>query len=269
MVPRRGLPQRISRARRRALAAAQRARAARRRTRRRDRLRRGHRRRSPSADAACLWHVLEHSAQPLALLRRGRGPGPARRLGLRRGAEHRLARRAAAGRRAGSSSRPTSTASTSRPARCAPRSSEPASSCCASRPFRPRRTCGRSRGPIPVALLGALRAAWRARAAFRTHPWRGELLRAVAQRPSPVGGRPAARLTRRRAPWPGVVRGVVRTPACASAAASSRSCGTGGRLDVDVVGDAPVAELADHGERLRDLGRGIAVGADQACDARC
>jgi hypothetical protein len=44
----------------------------------------------------------------------------------------------------------------------------------------------------PRRVLGALRAAWRARAAFRTHPWRGELLRAVAQRPAPVAGRPAA-----------------------------------------------------------------------------
>lgn len=145
----------------------------------------------PSADVACLWHVLEHSAQPLALLRAAAAqvrPGglvfvevpniaspAARRMGPRwsnleagfhlvhftpgalRGALERagLVVLRIESVPAATYLRPTALAD-------------------------PRR------------VLGALRAAWRARAAFRTHPWRGELLRAVAQRPSLVAGRPAA-----------------------------------------------------------------------------
>lgn len=145
----------------------------------------------PSADVACLWHVLEHSAQPLTLLRAAAAqvrPGglvfvevpniaspAAQRMGPRWSSLevgfHLVhftpgALRAAL-ERAGLvvlSIDSVPAATYLRPAAWAD----------------PRR------------LLGALRQGWRARAAFRTHPWRGELLRAVAQRPSAVAGRPAA-----------------------------------------------------------------------------
>ena len=46
----------------------------------------------------------------------------------------------------------------------------------------------------PRRVAGALRAAWRDAPLFARHPWRGELLRAVAQLPSPVVGEDDGRL---------------------------------------------------------------------------
>ncbi|MDP1846855.1 MAG: class I SAM-dependent methyltransferase [Solirubrobacteraceae bacterium] len=145
----------------------------------------------PSADAACLWHVLEHGAQPVTLLRAAAAqlrPGglvfvevpniaspAAQRMGSRWSsleAGFHLVHFTPGALRAG----------LERAGLVVLRiESVPAATY-----LRPVAWAD------PRRVLGALRAAWRARAAFRTHPWRGELLRAVAQRPAPVAGKPAA-----------------------------------------------------------------------------
>jgi 2-polyprenyl-3-methyl-5-hydroxy-6-metoxy-1,4-benzoquinol methylase len=133
-----------------------------------------------SADAACLWHVLEHSAQPLTLLRAAAAqvrPGglvfvevpniaspAAQRLGPRwwnfEPGYHVV------------HFTPRSLRASLERAGLEVLSIETVPAATYLRPLA---------WADPRRALGALRAAWRARAAFRTHPWRGELLRAVAQ----------------------------------------------------------------------------------------
>lgn len=144
-----------------------------------------------SADVACLWHVLEHSAQPLTLVRAAAAqvrpgglvfvevPNIASPAAQRMGARWSMLE---AGFHLVHFT-PSALREALERAGLVVLSIESVSAAIYLRPVawaNPRRA------------LGALRAAWRARAVFKTHPWRGELLRAVAQLPSPVAGRPAA-----------------------------------------------------------------------------
>jgi 2-polyprenyl-3-methyl-5-hydroxy-6-metoxy-1,4-benzoquinol methylase len=142
-----------------------------------------------SADVACLWHVLEHSAQPLTLLRAA--IAQVRPGGLVFVEVPNIASPAAQGMGAHWFKLEADVHRvhfTPRALRAALERAGLVVVCIESVPaatyLRPVAWAD------PRRVLGALRAAWRARAAFRTHPWRGELLRAVAQRPSPVAGRP-------------------------------------------------------------------------------
>ena len=139
----------------------------------------------PSADAACLWHVLEHSAQPLALLRAA--AAQVRPGGLIFVEVPNIASPAAQRRGPRWSSleigfhlvhfTPDALRAALERADLDVLRIESVPAATYLRPIA---------WADPRRALGALRAAWRARAAFRTHPWRGELLRAVAQRPAPV-----------------------------------------------------------------------------------